>query len=76
MDRAKRQNPATVAMLPSIQVAKCIGCNCTDIAACDTIIGPCFWIKVDYKAGIGVCSECEHKIEEYKTRINRLNGVA
>jgi hypothetical protein len=51
-------------------IAHCLGCNCTDVHACDTILGPCFWIKVDYQAGIGVCSECDHKIEEFEARVN------
>jgi hypothetical protein len=72
--------PASNAQLrtPDSQgVAVCIGCKCTDDHACiDHVFGtPCFWIKVDYKAGIGVCSECDHKIEEYEDRMNKLNGI-
>jgi hypothetical protein len=78
-DRAAQKHFGAFANLnfsETMTIARCLGCNCTDAAACDTILGPCFWIKVDYKAGIGVCSECEHKIEEYETRINRINGAA
>ena len=70
--RARRQNsPASVE-------AVCIGCGCRDSHACiDTTFGePCFWIKVDRTLKIGVCSSCEHKIEEYEKRILASRGVA
>ncbi len=52
------------------QEATCLGCGCTDSHACLPLVGdPCHWLKVDYKLGIGVCSECEHKMEEFKSRI-------
>lgn len=40
--------------------AQCIGCGCTDNHACiDLEAGqPCHWIRVDYDAGLGVCSVC------------------
>lgn len=76
MSRARRQNPSVpvrflTTHLPN-SVATCIGCNCTDLHACDTLLGPCHWIKVDYKLGIGVCCECDHKLEEYKKRIEQF----
>lgn len=37
-------------------IAVCIGCGCTDERAC---LGGCFWLRVDYACGIGVCSNCE-----------------
>ncbi len=82
--RAVRQNPQSPVLLfppnselriPNCrEVATCIGCGCTDDHACDTVLGPCFWIKVDYKAGIGVCSECGHKLEEYEKRMEQSSG--
>jgi hypothetical protein len=36
-------------------VAVCIGCGCDDNHACE---GGCYWLRVDYIAGVGVCSEC------------------
>lgn len=41
--------------------AKCIGCGCTDSKACVTsglFGGTCFWVLVDRKKKIGVCSSC------------------
>lgn len=37
-------------------VASCIGCGCHDLRACE---GGCWWLRVDYAAGAGVCSGCE-----------------
>lgn len=37
-------------------IAYCIGCGCHDFHACE---GGCWWLRVDYAAGSGVCSECE-----------------
>jgi len=49
------------------QTATCIGCGCTDLNACiDAFDQPCGWLKVDYKIGIGVCSECPDKLPEFK----------
>lgn len=36
-------------------VATCIGCGCDDDHACPS---RCHWLRVDYGAGAGVCSEC------------------
>jgi hypothetical protein len=38
------------------KVASCIGCGCNDLRAC---MGGCSWLRVDYAAAIGVCSECK-----------------
>lgn len=40
-----------------MSIATCIGCGCDDNHACRP--GGCFWVRVDYKAGVGVCSQCE-----------------
>ena len=48
--------------------AKCIGCECTDDAACEVPHRPegvCSWIAVDYKVHIGVCSECEDYLKDF-----------
>ena len=77
MARARRQKttstiPASIVPRPSPLEAVCIGCCCTDNHACLPLIGdPCHWLKVDYLLGIGVCSECEEKIEEFETRVNK-----
>jgi hypothetical protein len=79
MARARRQNPPAVIpivtqnselrTLNSSGEAVCIGCGCSDSHACVTVLGPCWWIKADYGLGIGVCSECDHKVEEYEDRV-------
>lgn len=37
------------------KVAECIGCGCDDLHACPD---GCWWERVDYMKGLGVCSEC------------------
>ena len=37
-------------------VSCCIGCGCD---------GGCSWIRLDRKAGLGVCSECEHRASDW-----------
>ena len=40
-------------------VITCIGCGCDNEHACISIDDvPCFWIRVDQGAGLGVCSHC------------------
>ncbi|KGC20326.1 hypothetical protein DM48_7914 [Burkholderia gladioli] len=41
-------------------IATCIGCGCDDDHACwdDAQDAPCSWVRVDYTAGLGVCSAC------------------
>lgn len=47
-------------------IATCIGCGCDDNHACrDAFDDPCYWLRVDYKAGIGVCSECPQKVDSW-----------
>lgn len=38
------------------RLAVCIGCGCDDLHACP---GGCWWLRVDYDEGRGVCSECK-----------------
>ncbi len=40
--------------------AACIGCGCTDSHACydERDGGPCYWVRVDRTARLGVCSTC------------------
>lgn len=46
----------------SAALASCIGCGCDDFHACDF---GCWWLRVDYGAGLGVCSECEDRVEAW-----------
>ena len=49
----------------SSSLAECIGCGCDDLDACP---GGCWWLRVDYSDGTGVCSECVERIEEWEAR--------
>lgn len=51
------------------ELAACIGCGCDDDHACavgdaDAPTG-CHWLRVDYVAGLGVCSACEDHLEAW-----------
>lgn len=48
-----------------MDIARCIGCGCTDFHACHGEGGPCHWLEVDYDAGVGVCSECEDHLDRW-----------
>lgn len=43
-------------------IASCIECGCDDLHACE---GGCFWERVDYESGLGVCSECAHRVADW-----------
>jgi hypothetical protein len=48
----------------------CIGCGCTDYAACETETGPCHW-AVRLAGAKGVCSRCaqiERRLKRYRAR--------
>lgn len=40
-------------------VAYCIGCGCHDRHACEN---GCWWLRVDYSIGTGVCSQCGDQV--------------
>lgn len=44
--------------LVSVETARCRQCGCTDLHACATPAGPCRWIYVNRRAGVGLCSGC------------------
>ncbi|WP_087586905.1 hypothetical protein [Leptospirillum ferriphilum] len=44
-------------------VSYCIGCGCKDDYGVGD--GGCSWIRLDRKAGLGVCSECEHRSSDW-----------
>ncbi len=76
IQRAIRQNPAPAGLLTSSppcvpfagsRRATCVGCGCTDAKACLPMSGqPCHWLAVNYRMGIGVCSECGTKTNVQK----------
>lgn len=55
-----------------MKVATCIGCGCQDDRACMVETGiektPCFWIQLDRKARIGVCSACPKASGRWRRR--------
>ena len=40
--------------------AVCIECGCDDDHACPE---GCWWLRVDYPSGLGVCSGCEMRVD-------------
>lgn len=50
-------------MLTRLEAADvvCIGCGCTNHAACVTAAGPCHWVAIDEESGRGLCSACALK---------------
>jgi len=46
-------------MSESKKLAMCIECGCDDLHACE--LG-CCWVRLDREAGLGVCSECAHRV--------------
>lgn len=45
-----------------MSLATCIGCGCDDNHACGE---GCYWLRVDYPDGTGVCSECSEHVEAW-----------
>ena len=43
------------------RTAMCIECGCDDLHACES--GCCWWLRLDREAGLGVCSECAHRVD-------------
>jgi hypothetical protein len=43
-------------------LAVCIGCGCDDNHACGE---GCYWLRVDYSHGAGVCSECGNHVKRW-----------
>lgn len=50
-----------------MSIATCIGCDCTDQCACVGANGPCYWLVVDYDAGVGVCSCCQSHMGRWES---------
>ena len=56
----------------SSQLATCIECGCNDIRACEHGF---WWERVDYKVGLGVCSECAHRVKDWDRGNRTLSGT-
>lgn len=56
----------------------CIGCGCTDTCACYDAQADraCHWARVDYDAGLGVCSCCKELIEAWDAGERKLRVPA
>jgi hypothetical protein len=57
----------TAALFAAGHTAACIGCGCDDMHACYDRgrEAGCYWLRLDRKAGKGVCSECEEHVEAW-----------
>lgn len=55
--------PSKVRTARLLNRAACVGCGCDDFNACwdDAHDSTCFWLRVDYPAGLGVCSACPER---------------
>ena len=49
--------------------SKCIFCGCTDSKACP---GGCYWVVVDIRKGIGVCSQCALKVMQDPEKLKEV----
>ena len=41
------------------------------MCACVSEDGPCYWLRVDYSRGEGVCSRCPERVAEWDAAIRR-----
>lgn len=59
-------------------IATCVGCGCTDEKGCPVNDEgySCTWIKVDYKAEVGICSRCvtRDNSNKFKCAVERYNS--
>lgn len=45
-----------------MKLATCIGCGCDDNHACvDGLDSACWWVRLDRRMGLGVCSACPER---------------
>lgn len=55
------------SLYPILQEAVCIGCGCSDSAACATGNGEfCHWLVVERHKGQGVCSNCPSYLTQWQ----------
>jgi hypothetical protein len=54
--------------MKTIAIARCVGCNCTDLQACfDDVTGcACHWLVVNRATGTGVCSCCAEHVPAWQ----------
>jgi hypothetical protein len=69
-----KQEPETRNQEPITrnQLIKCLGCGCDDDHTCHDALGdPCRWIRISPTLGLGLCSECEDHLADYKKLCQR-----
>ncbi len=59
-------------------IAKCVGCGCTDVCAClnDLTGEACYWLRLDRERGQGVCSECGEHVARWDASVREANEEA
>jgi len=70
--------PAPETMIPDLDPndgAVCIGCGCTDLAACETDNGPCHWLVRNEEFILGVCSACDHALGVWQILQERARQI-
>lgn len=68
-----QQNLQAEQLEAELNPAICIGCGCDDLHACEDALGdPCYWLRLDRKAGKGVCSECPEYVEQWDKGLRDL----
>lgn len=55
------------------RLARCIECGCDDTRACS---GGCYWLRVDYGTGVGVCSSYEARLKDWDAGDRSLSPEA
>ena len=53
--------------------AFCLECGCDDFHAC---LEGCWWVRVDYGMGVGVCSECAPGVDNWDRGDRTCSDVA
>jgi hypothetical protein len=54
------------ALVAELAGAACVGCGCTENAACMTSQGPCYWdLGVTIVAGMPICSACSAEVRTH-----------
>ena len=54
-------------------MATCIECGCDNLHACAE---GCFLLRMDYDIGLGVCSECASRVEDWDRGDRTCSDIA
>lgn len=67
----------TAPLIGANPVSVCIACGCDDFHACDDGLGgACYWIRLDARQHIGLCSECRDQLRAWDNGVRTLSGAA